>query len=591
MEPLRDEYIEIRELLRKHPHGMSVTEIAQALGKNKHSTGRYLDGMYAAGLVEMRMFGKAKIYSPAYRVPLASLISKMNERIMILDSDLRLLVINDACLELLGKQSGDLIGRDLRYVEVADSGVHDLLSVLEGKIGDSEQVLEYPLHLDGGEVIHLHIHIIPSVDEAHHAVYVIVMVDITEEVRMIEELREREHQYRELVEMADAIIIKLDKNGNIIFFNEFAETFFGYSKEEVLGRSAIGTIVPPEELSGRDLKELIAEVCTDTDSYRRNENANITKDGRLVWVRWSNRAIRNDEGEVIGVLSVGNDISDRKEIELALLSQKDQLEGGFQEIECIMRFSGTINSEMTLPALLNELVRVVGKCWSKRGSTGVRITYGHDIYESGIPEGLPFVFSRPIYAGGEEVGSFEVGFGGRDEEPEYYEGKERLLSMFAEKIGFAIEWMEAGLKVRRERDLSDTILATVDAAIFVLDPKGRILRFNRRSEELIGYREEEVLGKHIWEMFTSQDMIKAVRAHIQTLVETRRGSRIRGTLICRNQTPIIIDWSNSVICDDDGAVTHIISTGLDVTRQVENEEELRRCKSVLDRLLAAEQSR
>jgi PAS domain S-box len=305
---------------------MSVTEIAHALGKNKHSTGRYLDGMYAAGLVEMRMFGKAKIYSPAYRVPLASLISKMNERIMILDSDLRLLVINDACLELMGKQSGDLIGQDLRYVEVADPGVFDLLSVLEGKIGDSEQVLEYPLHLDGGEVIHLHIHIIPSVDEAHQAVYVIVMVDITEEVRMIDELREREHQYRELVEMADAIILKLDKNGNILFFNEFAETFFGYRKEEVLGRNVIGTIVPPEELSGRDLKDLIAQVCTDTDSYRRNENANITKDGRLVWVRWSNRAIRSDEGEVIGVLSVGNDISDRKEMELALLSQKDQLE-------------------------------------------------------------------------------------------------------------------------------------------------------------------------------------------------------------------------------------------------------------------------
>ena len=589
MEPLRDEYNEIRELLRKHPGGMSVTEVAQALGKNKHSTGRYLDGMYAAGLVEMRMFGKAKIYSPAYRVPLASLISKMNERIMILDSDLRLLVINDACLDLMGKQSGDLVGQDLRYVEVADAGVHDLLSVLTGKIGDSEQVLEYPLHLDGGGVIHLHIHMIPSVDEAHQAVYVIVMVDITEEVRMINELRDREKQYRELVEMADAIILKLDKNGNIIFFNEFAETFFGYRKEEVLGRSVIGTIVPPEELSGRDLKELIAQVCTDTDSYRRNENANMTEDGRLVWVRWSNRAIRNEDGDVIGVLSVGNDISDRKEMEIYLLSQKDQLERSFQEIECIQRFSGTINSSMTLSEILQDVVRVISKCWSKRGSTGVRITYAGSLYESGIPEGLPFVFSYPIYAGGEEVGSFEVGFGDRCEEPEYYQGKERLLSMFAEKIGFAIEWMEAGLKVRRERDLSDMILTTVDAAIFVLDPKARILRFNRRSEELIGYREEEVLGKYIWDVFTSPDMIKGVRDHIHTLIKTKRASRIRGTLTRRDQTPVIIDWSNSVICDDAGAVTHIISTGLDVTRQVESEEELRRCKSVLDRLLAGEQ--
>ncbi|MCQ1538711.1 PAS domain S-box protein [Methanocalculus taiwanensis] len=589
MEHLRDEYIKIRELLRKHPHGMSVTEVSQALGKNKHSTGRYLDGMYAAGLVEMRMFGKAKIYSPSYRVPLASLISKMEERIMILDSDLRLLVINDACLELLGKKSGDLAGQDLRYVEVADSGVHDLLSVLVGKIGDSEQVLEYPLYLDGGEVIHLHIHIVPSLDEAHHAVYVIVMVDITEEVRMIQELREREHQYRELVEMADAIILKLDKNGNVLFFNEFAETFFGYSKEEVLGRSVIGTIVPPEEYSGRDLKELIAQVCTDTDSYRRNENANITKDGRLVWVRWSNRAIRNEEDQVIGVLSVGNDISDRKEMELALLSQKDQLERKFQEIECIQRFSGTINSVMTLPAILQELVRVIAKCWSKRGPTGVRITYAGNVYESGIPDGLPFIFSQSICAGEREVGSFEVGFGGRNEEAEYYENKERLLSMFAEKIGFAIEWMEAETKVRMERDLSDKILATVDAAIFVLDPEGRILRFNRRSEELTGCLEKEVLGSYIWDMFDPAGLSESVRSYVSTLVETKRGSHIRGAWTGRDQIRRTIDWSNSVVCDDAGVVTHIISTGLDVTRQVEGEAELRRCKSVLDRLLAGEE--
>ncbi len=305
-------------------------------------------------------------------------------------------------------------------------------------------------------------------------------------------------------------------------------------------------------------------------------------------MRWSNRAIRNDEGEVIGVLSVGNDISDRKEMELTLLSQKDRLERSFQEIECIQRFSGTINSVMTLPAIFQELVRVIAKCWSKRGSTGVRITYGGLIYESGIPEGLPFIFSQPIFAYGKEVGSFEVGFGGRDEEPEYYENKERLLSMFAEKIGFAIEWMEAETKVRWERDLSDTILATVDAAIFVLDPEGRILRFNRMSEELTGYTEEEVLGKQIWDLFTRPTIVGTVRSHIMNLVETKRGSRIRGTWIGKNTLKKTIDWSNSVVCDDGGNVTHIVSTGIDVTRLVEDEEELRRCKLVLDRLLAGE---
>jgi two-component system, cell cycle sensor histidine kinase and response regulator CckA len=44
------------------------------------------------------------------------------------------------------------------------------------------------------------------------------------------------------------------------FFNEFAQNFFGYSKDEILGRNVIGTIAPEVERSGRDLKEMIEDI-------------------------------------------------------------------------------------------------------------------------------------------------------------------------------------------------------------------------------------------------------------------------------------------------------------------------------------------
>ena len=590
MEHLREEYVGIQELLKKHPKGMSVTEVAQALGRNKHSTGRYLDSMYAAGLVDMRAFGKAKIYSLAYRFPLSSLISKINDRILILDAERRVLLINNACLALIRCSIEEVIGQDIRYLTISDPAVHELLEVVVDRISGAEEILEHSIEDRTGVKTHFYIHIIPSVDEAHREVYIIIMVDITDQVRMIGMIRDSEREYRELVELADTIILKFDVEGNVLFFNEFAEKFFGYQKDEVIGRNVIGTIVPPEDMNGRDLRDMIRKICTDTDSYNRNENINITKDGRLVWVRWSNKAIRNEAGDVIGILSFGNDISDRKEMELELVSQKARLERKIQEIECILGFSRTLNVNCTPPEFLSKVVRVIGRCWSKRGPTGIRITYADGVYESGIPDGLPFIFSKPYTVDGKVAGTLEIGFGGRKEEPEFYEVKDRLLSMFVEKIGFSIEWVEAEMRVRQACALSDTLLATVDAAIFVLDYEGRILRFNRRSEELTGYLAEEVIGKYIWDMFISSEMTGRVRFHIATLIETKRGARIRGTWLTKDGTLKKIDWSNSVICDEDGVVTHIIGTGLDVTRQVEDEEELRRCRSVLDRLLEGENS-
>jgi PAS domain S-box-containing protein len=586
MAPQREEFTEIQKLLKMHPQGMSVTEIARAMGKNKHSTGRYLDSMYASGQVDMRTVGMAKIYTLAHRLPLSSLISGMREKIMILDEDFRIILINDGLAELIDYTQDEVAGRDIRHLPVHDPEVHDLFVVVAARLKESEEVFEHSLDQLSGGTTHLHIHIIPSQDEMHHAVYVIVMVDISDHVRMVHELRERERQYRELVEMADAIILKLDINGNILFFNEFAETFFGYAKEEVLGRNVIGTIVPPTDMTGKDLREMIHLICTRTEQFSWNENANITKAGDLVWVRWSNRAMKDEDGRVVGILSVGNDITDRKQMEMELIDQKNELERRVKELECIHQFSGVVGSNFSREELLFSIVRVIGDCWSRRGAMGIRIRFWDEVYENGSPDGLLISFRKPILSGGRPAGMLEVGFSERNEKEEYYQDKERLLSLFAERIGWAIDWMEAEAEIRRARDLSDTLLATVDAAIFVLDSEGRIVRFNRRSEELTGYLAEEVFGRYIWDMFILPEMREGVRSYIAVLSETKRKARIRGKWIAKDGTWKMVDWSNTVICDDEGVVTHIISTGIDVTRQLEDEEELRRCRSVLDRLLA-----
>lgn len=119
-----------------------------------------------------------------------------------------------------------------------------------------------------------------------------------------------EDLYRTLVENAGSIILAMDRDGNITFFNRQAEEFFGFPRREVLGKNAIGTIVPATESSGRDLDQLMHDLLTSPDQFLKNRNENVTSTGRRVWVTWTNRAICDETGFPVGVVSVGTDIPD-----------------------------------------------------------------------------------------------------------------------------------------------------------------------------------------------------------------------------------------------------------------------------------------
>lgn len=133
---------------------------------------------------------------------------------------------------------------------------------------------------------------------------------------------ESEDMYEELVESANSIIMKADTNGYITFMNRFSLKFFGYTKEEAIGRHVIGTTIPQKDSTGRDLTEFAELIIKEPDKFQINEHENMRKDGSLVWVSWTNKAIRDRKGNFIGILSIGNDISALKNAEKALIESE-----------------------------------------------------------------------------------------------------------------------------------------------------------------------------------------------------------------------------------------------------------------------------
>jgi PAS domain S-box-containing protein len=140
------------------------------------------------------------------------------------------------------------------------------------------------------------------------------LLDVTPRVEARQHLANTEQRYQELVQNANSIIMRVTQDQRITFFNEYAQRFFGYSEDELLGRSVVGTIVPEVDSEGRNLRKLTEEIAVCPERHRSNDNENICKDGRRVWVHWSNKALRDENGTVTELLCVGTDITERRRL-------------------------------------------------------------------------------------------------------------------------------------------------------------------------------------------------------------------------------------------------------------------------------------
>lgn len=143
--------------------------------------------------------------------------------------------------------------------------------------------------------------------------------DITQLIILQKQYQEAAAKYENLIENLNSIILHVDLTGRIIFINSYGLKFFGYSKDEIIGKHVIDTIVPRVESgTGRNLEELVKDIIANPNKYEHNENENIKKDGTRVWISWKNTPIFDSNGRCVEVLSVGIDITERRKKELEL---------------------------------------------------------------------------------------------------------------------------------------------------------------------------------------------------------------------------------------------------------------------------------
>lgn len=126
---------------------------------------------------------------------------------------------------------------------------------------------------------------------------------------------------------------------------------------------------------------------------------------------------------------------------------------------------------------------------------------------------------------------------------------------------------QAEVALQEERDLVSAIFDVAGALMLVLDPQGRIVRFNKACEKVTGYCFEQVRGQYFWELFLRPAEVEAAKAKFRQLQTSTIAQQHESRWITREGETRWIAWSNTALLEPDGSVKYVVATGIDITER------------------------
>ncbi len=149
--------------------------------------------------------------------------------------------------------------------------------------------------------------------------------------RLSREVLANERRWRQLLDSIQLLVVGMDREGRITSINPFAEQISGYTAAQMVGRPYL-EFVPEDQ---RHEVRSAVDLGLLGDPQQENERLLITREGKKKFVRWRSVVLRDADGEVEGLLSVGADVTERRESEEDLRRTTADLERTVAELELL----------------------------------------------------------------------------------------------------------------------------------------------------------------------------------------------------------------------------------------------------------------
>jgi len=398
----------------------------------------------------------------------------------------------------------------------------------------------------------------------------------------LRQLGESENRLSLQINQTPLGVIRWDTNFGVQEWNPAAESIFGFSREEALGRHACELIVSP------DLRAQVNQVWLELVNKQGGEyvvNANNRKNGERIDCEWHNTALFDDDGVFVGVSSFVSDISDRVIADRALMDSE-------QRWQCLAAasFEGVLFHDGGIILDVNErLEQQFGYEYCE--------LIGFNVLDLVSKENRPFVEKK---LRSRSDGSYES-TGKRKNGSEFpiEVSYKRVTYMGDTQRVVAIrdlsQYKQAVNAVREEKTRAELALSELahqklaldqHAIVAITDPAGIITYANKKFCEISGYRREELVGN------THRVISSGIHpsSFFKNMWDTISAGRVWHSEIVNRAKDGSLYWVDTTIAPfhgPDGKIQKYIAIRNDITAQKQIEQALRASEELFSTAFSA----
>jgi PAS domain S-box-containing protein len=291
----------------------------------------------------------------------------------------------------------------------------------------------------------------------------------------------------QIVGSAPDAITSSDRRDRFTSWNSGAEELYGYSETEVLGKPA-SFIIPAECREAH--RELFKRVM-DGEAIELHETSRLRKDGSTVDVSLTLFALRDPRGAIVGAASIARDTSARIAAERGLRESESRyrqlLEAAYEGVWCIDANMVTDYANRRMAEMLGYSVEeMLGRGLSEfLDADGLRFAEAStERQRRGAKERLEVSFLRKDGSTLEALISVNALF----DEAGGYAGNVAMVTDVSEQ-------RRAEEQHRETKTFLADVTASMDEGLLTLDASGRMATVNDAALEMLGYQEDELIGR------------------------------------------------------------------------------------------------
>jgi len=394
----------IKRHLRSNRRGMTISDLSSKIKLSRNLMARYLDMLLISGQLEMQTLGTAKVYFLSHRVPISAMMEFSSDYVVVLDTEQRVVQVNEPVLKLLKEKREALVGKKIS--EINNPFFICLPTpepVKNGQIAD-EKITETS-SVFNGETLHFRVKLVPTAFEDGDQGVTFIIEDITAQKTYEETLQMNEARYRGIVEDQTEFITRFRTDGTLIFVNNSYAHYLGEKPSALQGKHHIPGICDEDRMA-------VSQAVQSLDANRPLVSVECRiadPSGQLRWNIWTIRAIFNERGNLHEFQGVGRDTTEKREAARRINQYISQMDFFARKLQEFIGLSPDVDIYHAIGAGLEELLPdtaiAVSSYNSGSGMLSVKAIFGdkeRDYVESFFGKDF-FKISVPVDENGHEI--------------------------------------------------------------------------------------------------------------------------------------------------------------------------------------------